>query len=362
MNKKTIIIIIVCALLAGALIGGLGVMLYNANQKNDTSVHESSSDKAEQLADGEAFDFDQAGYIKLGEYKGLDAQVQPEEEDIYAGMMAEAEEVELTKEDKIVKDGDLVNVDFSAKLNGEDLEEASGEDVYVRIGAGEYIDDFEKGIVGIKEGAKKTVDCKFPNDYDDADLAGKTVQFTITVNSLFSDAIANKASEGKYKTVDEYYEYEKQVQLEDNKNNKGDLVWDSLKESSEIKSVPQSMLERTRNDINQMYKNFAEMSGMSVEELLESFGMGEDGIDEIANDTVADCMIAKSIAAKEGITMDDEYYKKALWDALAYEDGDDEQTLEALEKEYVENQGSRPKDDMLIERVKDYVGEQSNES
>ncbi len=110
-----------------------------------------------------------------------------------------------------------------------------------------------------------------------------------------------------------------------------------------------------------MYKNFAELSGTTVEELLESFGMGEDGIGEIAQDTVADQMIAKTIAAREGITLEDTYYKQTLWELLGYEEGDDEKTLDELEKEYKENQGSRPKDDVLVERVREYVGEQSKE-
>lgn len=46
------------------------------------------------------------------------------------------------------------------------------------VGKGEYIDDFENGIIGMKKGEKKTVDCTFPSDYDEEDLAGQTVQFT----------------------------------------------------------------------------------------------------------------------------------------------------------------------------------------
>ncbi len=369
-SKKIIIICIVCALLGGVLIGGVGVMIYNDLSRSESKKNEQTADssqgtggntEADQLEDGEVYDFEKAGFMKLGEYKGLEAQVQPEQDDIYSGMLAAAEEVKLKEDDGIVKDGELVNIDFTASLNGKDLEEAAGEDTYVRIGKGEYIDDFEKGIIGIKKGKKKTVACTFPADYDDEELAGKTVQFTIKVNERFSDKTAQELSEGKYKTIDEYYEYEKQLQLKDNQENKGDLVWDSLKEETEINSVSETMLSRTTEDVTNMYKNFAELSGTTVEELLESFGMGEDGIGEIAQDTVADQMIAKTIAAREGITLEDTYYKQTLWELLGYEEGDDEKTLDELEKEYKENQGSRPKDDVLVERVREYVGEQSKE-
>ena len=230
------------------------------------------------------------------------------------------------------------------------------------VGKGEYIDDFENGIIGMKKGEKKTVDCTFPSDYDEEDLAGQTVQFTITVNDVVNDAIAKKVSDNKCKNVQEYYDKVKQEQKEDNINNKGDLVWDSFKETCEAKSVPENMLAQSKTDVNLMYTNFAEMSGMTLDELLESFGMDEDGVSEIAEDSVIDVMIAKSIMAKENLTMDDTTYKNKLWKALGYEDGDDEKSLSDLEKEYKESQGSHPKNDMMIEVAKDYIGDQAKVS
>ena len=54
---------------------------------------------------------------------------------------------------------------------------------------------------------------------------------------------------------------------EDNINNKGELVWDSFKETCEAKSVPENMLAQSKTDVNLMYTNFAEMSGMTLDEL-----------------------------------------------------------------------------------------------
>ncbi|MEI3300921.1 MAG: hypothetical protein V8R67_09810 [Eubacterium sp.] len=162
--------------------------------------------------------------------------------------------------------------------------------------------------------------------------------------------------------MQEYYDKVKQEQKEDNINNKGELVWDSFKETCEAKSVPENMLAQSKTDVNLMYTNFAEMSGMTLDELLESFGMDEDGVSEIAEDSVIDVMIAKSIMAKENLTMDDTTYKNKLWTALGYEDGDDEKSLSDLEKEYKESQGSHPKNDMMIEVAKDYIGNQAKVS
>lgn len=373
-DKKKILIGALCLVAGIAFVAGMSILIYREVSKDSSesgNKQEELAKKAEELEDGEVFDFEEAGFLKLGTYKGLTADVQPEDEEVYSEMIAVAEENEV-KEDKRVKEGDLVNIAFTGKLDGEELEDASDDDAYVWIGKNEYIEDFEKGIIGMEKGEKKKIDCKFPSDYDDEELAGKTVQFTIEVYEKFSDKTAQKASDGKYKTVQTYFEYEKENQLAENRSSKGELVWDSLKENVEVKSAPEKMTARAMEDITNMYTNFAQLSDTTVEDLLAQFGMEEDGIEEIANDTVIDQMIAKTIAAKEGITMDDVYYEAKLKEILGLnekpeEGGVDEETaaamtLESLEQEYRDTMGSRPKDDMLIERVREYIGEQSKES
>lgn len=365
-NKKKVVIGALCLVAGIAIVAGISILIYKEVSRQSTASgdrQEELEKKAEKLADGETFDFEKAGFLKLGKYKGLTAYVQPEDEDVYSEMIAVAEENE-GKGDKTVRDGDLVNIAFTGKLDGKELEDASAEDAYVWIGKGEYVDDFEKGIVGIEKGKKKTIDCKFPADYDDEELAGKTVQFTIEVLDKFSDTTAEKASEGAYKTVQEYFEYERANQLAENKESKGELVWDELRENSEVKSAPASVFTTAKEDVTRMYTNFAELSGTTVEELLAQFDMEEGGIDELANDTVAEQMIAKTIAAKEGLTMDDAYYEAKLREMLGSEEDEEtaKMTLEELEKEYRETVGSRPRDDMLVERVRDYVGEQAKEA
>ena len=361
MNKKNGIIIGVCVVAAVAVIAALSVFFYKENKSGSGEKAVTNTDDGDNLADGQIFDYEKAGYISLGKYKGLAVDVEPEVDDVYSAMIDAATDKEVSTKEA-VQSGDVVNIDFTGKKDGRKLDDASAEDTYVWVGKGEYIDDFENGIIGIKKGEKKTVDCKFPSDYDDEDLAGQTVQFTIKVNDVFNDTIAKKVSDNKCKNVQEYYEKTQKEQKEDNINNKGELVWDSFKETCEAKSVPENMLAQSKEDVNLMYTNFAEMSGMTLDELLESFGMDEDGVSEIAEDGVIDVMIAKSIMAKENLTMDDTTYKNKLWTALGYEDGDDEKSLSDLETEYKESQGSHPKNDMMIEVAKDYIGDQAKVS
>jgi trigger factor len=84
------------------------------------------------------------------------------------------------KADRAAEKGDFLVVDFLGKKDGEPFQGGSAENFGVVLGEGRMLPDFEAALVGMKGGEEKTFDLTFPADYQ-ADLAGKTVQFTVTV-------------------------------------------------------------------------------------------------------------------------------------------------------------------------------------
>jgi len=81
-------------------------------------------------------------------------------------------------------DGDQVRVDFEGRIDGEPLEGGQGEDVPIRLGAGQMLPDFEKNLRGLSAGDEKTFKLKFPKDYHAADLAGRKAEFTVRVREV----------------------------------------------------------------------------------------------------------------------------------------------------------------------------------
>ena len=63
------------------------------------------------------------------------------------------------------------------------------------------------------------------------------------------------------------------------------------------------------------------MSGYSSrEEFLSEFDMTEEDVEDVAKEMALDKMVAKTIAAKEGLVMDDAAYKEKLIEYMEYED------------------------------------------
>jgi len=80
--------------------------------------------------------------------------------------------------------GDQVLIDYAGKIAGEAFDGGSAEDVSLVLGSGQMIDGFEQGIEGATAGETRILQLKFPDQYHGEDVAGKNVEFTITVKKV----------------------------------------------------------------------------------------------------------------------------------------------------------------------------------
>ena len=80
--------------------------------------------------------------------------------------------------------GDRAVIDYHGHVDGQELEQGSGEAVPIEIGAGRMIPGFEDGLVGIRSDEERTLALTFPQEYADSALAGKAVEFTVKAHRV----------------------------------------------------------------------------------------------------------------------------------------------------------------------------------
>ena len=85
---------------------------------------------------------------------------------------------------RAAEDQDRVTVDFEGTLDGVPFDGGKAEGISFILGAGRMIPDFEAGIRGGSAGETRTFDVNFPADYGAPQLAGKTAQFTATLQKV----------------------------------------------------------------------------------------------------------------------------------------------------------------------------------
>lgn len=132
-------------------------------------------------------------YVTLGEYTGINVTVPSAEvteqeqmqylQQIYFANMVVEEEEKITN--RAVKEGDVVNIDYEGKKDGVAFQGGTATDQYLGIGTGMFIAGFEDGLVGVKPGETVDLNLTFPAGYQNAELAGQAVVFTVTVNYIY---------------------------------------------------------------------------------------------------------------------------------------------------------------------------------
>ena len=95
--------------------------------------------------------------------------------------------------------GDRVVISFVGRVDGEEFEGGSAEDVPLEIGSGQFIPGFEDQLIGARAGEERIVKVTFPKEYGVESLAGKDAEFTVQVKSVetgiepeINDAFAEK--------------------------------------------------------------------------------------------------------------------------------------------------------------------------
>lgn len=132
----------------------------------------------ELLPDVPAVDF---SAVKL---EKLVVEVKDDAVDEALGRLA-ADAVQYEAEDgRVAADKDQVSIDFLGKMDGEPFEGGAADDFPLVLGSSQFVPGFEEQLVGLKAGDEKLVELTMPEEYGNADLAGKAVTFDVTVKEV----------------------------------------------------------------------------------------------------------------------------------------------------------------------------------
>lgn len=324
MSKTVFVTAIICVLIVGLVSGIAAGYFLNQNKKEEKSSEQVSSYSK---------DFDALKYIEIGDYKNITVNVGVSEDDIKSEIDSMLEDnTKYEKKQGKVKDGDKVYAKYAGSIKGKKIDVTCGED-YIDVGSGDWLEDFEKALLGAKTGKKVKFTCKVPKGtYDDERVDGHNVDFEITVDYIcgkkivpkFNNKFVNQISSGKYKTVSEYKKYIKEKLLKENKNDRGDYAWSDVMEICNVIKYPSDMMALAEKENLQGYYDMAEIYGYSIDEVLKQYGYNnlEDfkkyDLKELAKDTIKENLAAMAIAKLENIKYSDEDYKSVLDEEYEY--------------------------------------------
>lgn len=305
--------------------------------------------------------------VTLGDYKGVtvektiqsvtDEDVQNEIDNALANYPVEV--------DQAAKEGDTVNIDYVGKIDGEEFDGGSDQGADLKLGSGKSIDGFEDGLIGARKGETRTLNLTFPEDYTQ-DLAGKAVEFTVTVNAVKeplsepTDQWVADNIEG-YDNIADYKAGIRSEQEESNEQTAENQVryaaWTQVIDNCTINEYPETLVEVGKKLYEQQVETYAKYAGMELDAYIESSGLTQEeyqsNMEEYGKNVAAQALVCQAICDKEGFAIGDDDYQKALQDMLTEYGCTEDELIQTYGQDNVEQS-------IMLNRVSNLILENAN--
>jgi trigger factor len=92
--------------------------------------------------------------------------------------------LETVSDNRAAQKGDIAVIDFEGQVEGKPLEGGTDKNHQLELGSKQFIDGFEDAVIGMKTGETKNIQLKFPTPYHSEELAGKPVEFKVTLTAI----------------------------------------------------------------------------------------------------------------------------------------------------------------------------------
>ena len=287
-------------------------------------------------------DVDIDSLVKLGEYKGITLDLKKTEvtdEDVENSLNSAYSQNPNMKEvtDRAIESGDTANIDFVGKYadTKEEFQGGTGQGYDLVIGSGSFIDGFEDGLIGVKTGETVDLNLTFPEDYGAADLAGKDVIFTVTVNSIKvadtepSDEWVKGLGLEDVENMDQFRAHlREELEADADTQYKEDLknaAVEMVADNATVDEIPEKLYNRYYIQIVDSLKSYvqqiANTYGVQVSEteyvqtVMQNNGLTgtpEDYLNDLANQQTKRIMVLQAVANKEGIEVSQETIDKYI--------------------------------------------------
>ena len=269
------------------------------------------------------FNVDLAPEIELGEYKGLEVAVETKEisdEDVaerlnmYRTMYANyADVAEEAKADDMLKVSYTSDFTVPETASAYLKRQVEANDNFLWLKEPEMIPGSVAALTGAKVGDVKEFAAVYPADYREADLAGKTVNYKVTVNAvqrrqeLTDDELCKKLNAPSVEEFKNTLKLSMEREIADANNAKLlDAVADKLDETVKEFELPAAFLEgESARELNKMASAQVK-SEADAEEFKKNLDEHKKTAEENAKKSLRRSLILRKIARLEKISVANE--------------------------------------------------------
>lgn len=264
--------------------------------------------------------FEVKDYLGI-EIESGEVEVGEEEVDgILEEMRAGQATVKKVTEERGLRTGDVAMIDFEGMAEGRSIPGGSAKDFPLTIGSDTFLPGFEDSLIGAAAGEEREFFLKLPQDFQEADLAGRDASFKVQVREI-RERILPELDDDFAKDVGDHESLEALKALLRNniRASKEAAAAGELKEKLIEKlvdanpfEVPSAMVERQRVAMIANVERNLMMRGVPKEEIEKTRKKVYEDSAAPAERKVRATLILEAVAEKEGIEVGEEELKAEI--------------------------------------------------
>ncbi len=228
--------------------------------------------------------------------------------------------------DRAIKEGDKVMVSIKMFQDNVPLEGGQAKETPVIIGKDYIIPGFDKELIGKKKGEEKEFSLPYPKDHHMKNLAGKMVDFKVSIGDVFErelpeldDEFAKSLGLKKFEELKDSMEKNILAQKEKEADNQVEKkMFDTMIEKTKFDEIPQSIIDHENNTMMRELEHNVVSQGMQFEDYLKSINKTRDQLvmDLLpqAISRVKVSLLIREVSIKEKIEATEEDIAKHLKD------------------------------------------------
>ena len=209
--------------------------------------------------------------------------------------------------------GDRVEIDFSAKIDGQAIAGGENRNFPLVLGEGHFAPGFEDNLLGMKENEDKKFQLLFPEDYLVKELAGRLVDFEVKMKLIQESELPELNDDfaraiGRFENLLALKDSVKKGLLAEKESREKEVWRAKVLEKIIAKSameIPQILIDAELEKMSEELKNSLAQMGLDFELYLKDIKKSEEelkrGWPKKAEERAAAALVLRTIGDKEKI-------------------------------------------------------------
>lgn len=264
------------------------------------------------------------------------------------------------EEERAVRTGDFAVIDYNGTLDGKPFRDGKDENALIEVRDDAAEHSFNRALIGLEKGKAHHIAISYPDDFGRTDLAGREVEFDVTVNEIKKKVLPDLNDElaksfGDFSSMAELREKirEEVSRREEQRVNREmeERLFRTLIERTPFQ-VPRSLVEASMDEmVTDMRNRFEGPAGRAQASGVDWHSVRQ-GFEEGATYLVKRDYIVKKIVELEGFSVEDSELEAEIEEIAKRS----EKSVEMIKGVLQKNNGlARLRDDLLRRKGLDFI-------